>query len=32
MELTATDETGDVVCTGRHTSAVSLVKKHEVAS
>ncbi len=28
MELTATDETGDVVCTGRHTSAVSLVKKH----
>jgi acyl dehydratase len=31
MELTATDESGDVVCTGRHTSAVSLVKK-EVAS
>ena len=32
MELTATDEAGDVVCTGRHTSAVSLVKKPEVAS
>lgn len=27
MELTATDEAGDVLCTGRHTSAVSLVKK-----
>jgi acyl dehydratase len=28
MELTATDETGDLLCTGRHTSAVSLVTKH----
>jgi acyl dehydratase len=31
MELTATDQDGDVVCRGRHTSVVSLVKK-EVAS
>ena len=29
MELTAKDETGEIVCTGRHTSAVSLVKKPE---
>lgn len=27
MELTAKDEAGEVVCTGRHTSAVSLVRK-----
>jgi len=27
MTLTATDETGEVVCTGLHTSVVSLVKK-----
>lgn len=27
MELTARDEAGDVVCTGRHSSAVSLVTK-----
>jgi len=27
MELTATDQDGDVVCRGRHTSVVSLVAK-----
>ena len=27
MELTATDQEGDIVCRGRHTSVVSLVKK-----
>jgi acyl dehydratase len=27
LELTAIDESGDVVCRGRHTSAVSLVAK-----
>ncbi len=27
MELIATDDRGDTVCTGKHTSVVSLVKK-----
>lgn len=29
MELTAKDEAGEIVCSGRHTSVVSLVKKPE---
>lgn len=31
MELTARDELGEIVCTGRHTSVVSLVKQPKIS-